>query len=133
QIYAAKGFEGEVLDQIVEVITSDHERWIDTMITEEFGLPLEHRSPVKAGLSTFGAFSMAGLIPLLPFFFAHDAAQRGVFATSATLTCLTFFAVGLAKGAVVHQPLVKSGAVTLALGSAAAALAYGIGASLRYI
>src|SRR5690242_13763923 len=35
QIFAAKGFEGQLLDQIVETITQDRERWINTMLKEE--------------------------------------------------------------------------------------------------
>ena len=35
QIFARKGFEGGVLEKIVEVITQDRQLWIRTMLTEE--------------------------------------------------------------------------------------------------
>ncbi len=44
QIFAAKGFEGSILDEIVNVITTDRRRWVDTMLTEEHGLRLESPS-----------------------------------------------------------------------------------------
>jgi hypothetical protein len=57
QIFSRKGFEGPVLDEIVQVITQDRRRWVDTMLTEELGLRLESPTPLKAGIVTFIGFS----------------------------------------------------------------------------
>ena len=67
QIYLGKGFDGELLDQVVEVITSDAERWVDTMLQEEHGMALQDHDAGKAGLATFVSFGLVGLIPLLPY------------------------------------------------------------------
>src|SRR3954452_16190510 len=45
QIFHAKGFRGAALDSAVDVITSKRQRWIESMMTEEHGLPRVSRSP----------------------------------------------------------------------------------------
>jgi VIT1/CCC1 family predicted Fe2+/Mn2+ transporter len=131
QIFASKGFEGPVLDEVVSVITADRERWIDTMVREEFGLRLEGPSPIKAGSATFVAFVVAGLVPLLPLVLADRTTPGQTFAMSSMLTAITFFLIGMAKGRVVQRSVWRSGLETLLIGGAAAAMAYAIGVGLK--
>lgn len=126
QIFAAKGFDGPLLDHIVEVITQDRKQWINTMLTEEFGLRIENPAPLRAALSTFVAFVGAGFIPLLPFLFVAQASQL-TFLSSAVAAGITFFIIGLAKGRVVKRSLIMSGLETLGIGAIAAGLAYLVG------
>ena len=130
QIFARKGFAGDVLDRIVETITADRRLWVDTMLTEEHGLQLDGPSPVRAGLATFLSFLLVGVIPLVPFLLPGlDPDQR--FVASSMATGLAFLAVGFAKGAVLEHPLVRSGMETLFTGGIAAILAYLMGSWLR--
>jgi VIT1/CCC1 family predicted Fe2+/Mn2+ transporter len=134
QIYAAKGLAGTELDRVVEAITADRRRWVDTMLTEELGLRLAGPSPIRAGLATFVAFAACGSLPLLPF--AAGWAGAGAFEPfpwSAVLTAVAFFAIGAAKSVVVDSGKVKAGLETLAMGGAAAALAWGVGRLLAGI
>lgn len=131
QIFARKGFEGPILEEIVTVITRDREQWIDTMLTEELGLQLHSPSPVKSALATFLAFVIVGLIPILPFLLPLPLQPHGLFVMSAIATGIAFFLVGLLKGRALEQPAFRSGLETLAIGCVAAALAYGVGAWLR--
>jgi VIT1/CCC1 family predicted Fe2+/Mn2+ transporter len=133
QIFAAKGFDGVLLDHIVETITQDRERWIDTMLKEEFGLRVENPSPLRAAASTFVAFVLAGSIPLVPFFFARDFTLEKTFATSAVATAITFFLIGVAKGRMVKRSLVLSGLETFLIGTVAAAMAFAVGVGLAGI
>jgi vacuolar iron transporter family protein len=123
QIFASKGLEGADLERVVEVVTSDHQRWIDVMITEEYGLPQQVRSARAAALATFGSFLVCGLVPLLPFLF--DVPQA--FRASAVMTLGVFFAVGSSRSRWLILSWWRAGLETLTLGAVAAALAWGAG------
>ncbi len=127
QIYKEKGFEGEELEHVVQLITADRKRWVQTMLTEEYGLPREVRSPHLAALSTFSAFLLCGLVPLLPFLLG----MADAFWFSTVLTGAVFFAIGSVKSWWSTTPWWRSGLETLLVGSAAAGLAYVVGALLR--
>ena len=127
QIYRGKGFGGDDLERIVNLITADRTRWVRTMLTEEYGLPTEVRSPLKAALATFAAFCLCGLVPLLPYVFG----AREAFGLSALLTGCVFFAIGSAKSRWSTASWWRSGLSTLAVGGLAAALAYAVGVLLR--
>ncbi len=126
-IYQAKGFEGEELDKAVELITSDKERWVQTMLTEEYGLPAEIRSPWKAAASTFSAFAICGMVPILPFLWGF----RSGFEISCVLTGAVFFAIGAVKSVWSTSGWLRSGLETLLVGALAAILAYGTGVILK--
>ena len=123
QILAAKGFAGEDLERAVATMTSDDKRWIDFMLAEEYGLAGTTRSPSAAALATFCAFTLCGLVPLLPFLLQLPHA----FALSVGMTVCAFFAVGSARSRWLLLSWWRAGLETLALGSIAAALAYGAG------
>lgn len=135
QILARKGFSGEELERAVEVITSDKDQWVDMMMTEELGLPLHGPDPFKAALSTFVAFLVVGLIPLLPFInhYLGLAGGSSPFVWSSVLTGIAFFGVGVAKSKFVEQRWYWSGLETLLIGGSAAVLAYVVGAMLKGI
>ena len=130
QIFASKGFEGDVLDKIVEVITGNHELWVETMLREEHGFGSGLRKPIASGLATFLAFLFVGLIPLLPFLVPGLATSHR-FRFSAIITAVAFAAIGVAKGVVVKHSVVRSGLETLIVGSVAAVLAYLVGHWLK--
>jgi VIT1/CCC1 family predicted Fe2+/Mn2+ transporter len=123
QIFSAKGFHGDDLQRIVKVITTDRELWIRTMLTEEYGLPAQQRSPFLAGAATFAAFIVCGMVSLLPYM----VAIARPFPASVVATLLVFFGIGSARSRWSLDPWWKTGLETLAIGTAAAALAYGVG------
>jgi len=133
QIYALKGFEGEDLERVVAVITADRDRWVETMMSEELGYGVDIESPLKAALATFTAFLAVGAVPLLAYLvnWAFDDPIADPFLVSSVLTGLAFVGVGIAKSAVVRQRWWQGAVQTLALGGAAATVAYLVGLALR--
>lgn len=132
QIFANKGFEGQVLEEIVDTIAADRQLWVKTMLIEELGLQIEQPRPWRSGAATFLAFLVVGLIPLVPFLLpVWTENSRGPFIASIVATAIAFLAIGVAKGAIRKQPLVRSALETLLIGGGAATLAYFVGSWLR--
>ncbi len=133
QIFAAKGFLGDDLERAVQIVTSDVQRWVDTMLKEELGLPLHGPSAWWAAVSTFSAFVLAGLMPLFPFLIqlVSGGEVSQPFLWSSLVTGAAFFTIGALKSRFVEQRWWLSGAETLAIGGSAAALAYLVGVLLK--
>ena len=131
QIFAGKGFDGEILEQVVHVITQDRQQWVDTMLTEEWGLPLETPRPIYSALATMVAFIVAGMVPLTPLFFFLGSSAKQSFLPASALTGVTFFMIGVVRGRVTERNAWLAGAETLMLGGIAAAVAYAVGALLQ--
>ena len=133
QIFAAKGFEGEDLKRVVEVITSDPALWTETMMSEELGFGSTEPNEYRAALATLTAFLTVGFLPLAVF--VYDLAVPGdvahVFTWSAVMTGVAFFVVGAMKSRFVDQAWWRSALETLTIGGLAAALAYAAGAFLQ--
>ena len=135
QIYAAKGFEGQDLERVVDVITSDRELWAETMMSEELGFSSSEPNEYRAALSTLAAFLTVGFLPLLVY--VYDAAAAAdvdaPFAWSAVMTGIAFLAVGGMKSRFVDQTWWRSALETLTIGGLAAALAFAAGTILQNV
>jgi VIT1/CCC1 family predicted Fe2+/Mn2+ transporter len=127
QIFRGRGFRGADLERAVDVITADTRRWVDNMLSEESGPPKPVASPLKAAGSTFAAFMLCGVVPLLPFVVAAPAS----FQLSIAMTGVVFFLVGSGRSRWSPASWWRSGSEILAIGMAAAALAYLIGFGLK--
>ncbi len=127
QIFRRKGLGGDLLEQAVDRITADRDVWVRLMLAEEYGLPQAIRSPWLAALSTFAAFVVCGLVPLVPFLLPVADA----FACSAILTGAVFLAIGSVKSRWSVASWWRSALETLLVGAIAAGLAYGAGVLLK--
>lgn len=129
QIFANKGFQDEQLEHVVEVITADRKRWVDTMLVEELGLPLVGPSALLAALTTLVAFVLVGLIPLIAFIYNYFSMPglANPYLACTVFTGIAFFIVGATKSRFVDEAWYRAGAETLFIGGGAAGLAYAIG------
>lgn len=127
QIYMAKGFSDEMLNQAVSKITKDKELWLKTMLNEEYGLSGVLPSALRAALTTFAAFIIFGIVPLAPYILSNNPS----FLFTSILTGIAFFAVGCLKSRWSVESAWWSGFKTLVIGASAAALAYFAGSFLK--
>lgn len=132
EIYRRKGFAGQNLEKIVELITSKKTVWVDTMMTDELGLLRDKKNPIKAGLYTYAAFIIAGTVPLLIFVlsYVHPIQREIMFPAAFFLTFLTIFIVGSLRSLVIAKDWVAAGLEMLLIGGLTAIISYGIGALL---
>ena len=134
EIYQAKGFEGELLEKVVEVITSDKDRWVNVMMKEELEMIEEQKSPFMMGLVTYASFLAIGLIPLLIYVVDYfSPLGQNLFLLSSILTAGGFIIVGWLKTYVTETPHWKGVLETLLLGAIAALVSYFVGDLLEHI
>ncbi len=115
-LYAAKGFEGKLLDDVVDVLMADNERALHVMLKEELGLTLEaYEHPLMQGMGALIGGLIAFLICLCGLFAEPDFG----------LILAAFFAVGAAaytaakyeKNRVIDAVVWNIGIAALAFGS----------------
>lgn len=134
EIYQQKGFKGELLEQIVDHITSDKELWVAEMMKDELNLMQETKSPFKIGLATFVSFLSVGFIPLLVYLWTYFYPSGiNTFLWTSILTGVGFVIIGWLKSIVNQTSEIKSISETVALGLLAAVVAYYVGDVLENI
>jgi len=127
-IYRSKGFEGELLEQIVTTITADRDRWVDVMMKEELEMMQETRSPLAMGAVTFLSFLLIGLVPLTVYVFDYlSPSSAPLFVISSSMTAIAFLLIGWLKTFVTRSSAAKGMSETLFLGGVAAAVSYWVG------
>ena len=107
------------------------------MLREKTGtIDKKNEKPVFKAVTTFVAFNLVGLIPLLPFIFAlvintsSGLSSQTIFAYSSVFTALSFFSIGVISGKVVDKSPIRSGFITLIIGGIAAIVSYIVGTLL---
>ncbi|MGB7786609.1 MAG: VIT1/CCC1 transporter family protein [Salinimicrobium sp.] len=135
EIYAAKGFEGDLLEKVVEVITADKDIWVDTMMKEELEMVESEKAPYQTAGVTFFSFIMVGSVPLLSYFFIGGGPEleSQLFFYSCILTGVALAIVGSLKSIVNEKNIIWGILETLMLGGLAAVLAYFVGDVLKEI
>lgn len=128
EIYQTKGFKGELLEQIVEVITSDKDNWVDIMMKEELEMIEEQKSPLIMGIVTYVSFILIGIIPLSIYVWDRIiSVTENLFVMSSALTALGFIIIGTLKTYVTQTNVWRGILETLVLGAAAALVSYYVG------
>lgn len=125
RIYEAKGFTGKQLDEIVDTITADEQRWVDVMLAEELKIsPVEKGGLLKTAIIVGFAAVIGSLIPVVPFF--GLPVWYAVYG-SVALAGASLFIVGAYKASVTVGVWWKSGLQLLGIGLVTALVSYAIG------
>ncbi|MFH1200471.1 MAG: VIT1/CCC1 transporter family protein, partial [Candidatus Micrarchaeota archaeon] len=127
RIFAEKGFSGRDLGRAVKIITSNDDRWVDVMMSDELRLEKPERPAFDEAAVVGVATVIGSAIPLTPFFLMPVALAMWV---SVALTCAVLFGVGAYKAMVTVGSWWKSGAELAIIGLIAALLGYLIGAAV---
>jgi len=129
EIYKEKGFEGKLLEDVVEVITANKDRWVDVMMKDELGMIPDSKPPLAMAIMTFVSFGIVGFIPLSVYLgnYFLGYPSENLFMASCILTSVAFALIGWLKAYVTHTNVFKAVIETLILGGLAAILAYFVG------
>ncbi len=120
QMYVEKGIDEDLAHEVARQIHRDVENAVSVHAREEFGVdPEDLASPMLAAVSSFVAFAIGALVPVLPYLLGADSLLPGLAVTMVAL---------FVCGAVVTQMTSRSwwyGAIRqTVLGGTAAGLTY---------
>src|SRR2546422_4431283 len=124
-IYATKGFTGNLLESVVDTITANRETWLATMMDEELHLqPVKTRDVLRAAVVITVATLIGHLIPLLPFMVLP---RTPALVLAIVVSALALFAVGVYSALTLVGDWRRSGLKMVAIGLGAAAMGFLVG------
>jgi len=129
QIYSQKGFQGDLLEHIVDTITANPDVWVAVMMSEEHQLtPIDRKQAFRIALIVGFSAIIGSLIPLVPFIFLPVTISMLV---SLVITALVLFVVGAYKARQTVGHPGKSGLEMALIGTLSALVGFAVGALLK--
>lgn len=127
-IYSSRGMDLEVAEELASQMMRDPELALEVHAREELGIdPGQLGSPLGASASSFLAFALGALLPLVPWFvLASTAATIASVATGA----LAAVAIGVSLGAATGRSRLRPALRHLLVAAAAAAVGYALGSTV---
>jgi VIT1/CCC1 family predicted Fe2+/Mn2+ transporter len=123
QMYEKRGVSPDLARAVAAELSKDFEHALDIHVREELGVDKDDLpSAVVAGASSFVAFAIGAMVPLLPYLLG---AQN--FLASALFTGAALFATGAAVSRVTPRTWWYSGMRQLLFGATAAAVTFLVG------
>ncbi|MFD5497520.1 VIT1/CCC1 transporter family protein [Streptomyces sp. NPDC001812] len=123
-LYESRGVEPELAREVARQLSKDPEQALEIHAREELGIdPGGLPSPTVAAVSSFGAFALGALLPVLPYLLGAGSLWPAVL-----VALLGLFLCGALVAKVTARTWWFSGLRQLALGGAAAGVTYALGA-----
>ncbi|MFD4478747.1 VIT1/CCC1 transporter family protein [Streptomyces sp. NPDC058471] len=123
ELYESRGVEPCLAREVAKQLSKDPEQALEIHAREELGIdPGDLPSPLVAAVSSFGAFALGALLPVLPYLLGADT-----FWPALLLALIGLFGCGAVVAKVTARSWWFSGLRQLALGGAAAGVTYALG------
>ena len=123
EMYVEKGIDQELAHEVARQIHQDVDNAVAVHAREELGVdPEDLASPMLAAVSSFVAFALGAMVPVLPYLFGAGTLLPGL-----VLTLIALFGAGAMVTSVTTRPWWYGGVRQMLLGGVAAAITYGVG------
>lgn len=124
-LYRAKGLDAATARRTAERIMSDPKTALDTLAREELGLdPDELGNPKKVAASSFAAFAVGAIVPVVPYLFMSGMAAMWL---AVALAVIAMLVVGGTVGRLSGLGVMRSALRQVLVGGGAAAVTYVLG------
>ena len=124
-LYVSRGVPADAAEQVATALSKNPELALEVHSREELGVnPGSIGSPPAAAASSFGAFAVGALVPLLPWFFGSGGTAV---VASIILGAIAALAVGVAVAYFTGRSPVLTALRQLGIATVVAAVTYGIG------
>jgi VIT1/CCC1 family predicted Fe2+/Mn2+ transporter len=128
RIYESRGVEPDVAGHLASEMMRTPELALETHAREELGInPSALGSPIKAAASSFAAFAVGALVPLIPWLVSRG---NGAELASVLAAALAAVGVGAALAAFTRRPWWWSALRQVGISAVAAAITFGIGSAV---
>jgi VIT1/CCC1 family predicted Fe2+/Mn2+ transporter len=125
QIYRSRGVHADVADQLATEMMADPELALQTHAREELGIdPDELGAPLHAATSSFGAFAVGAIVPVMPWFFA---AGTVALLSSIVAGAVAAVVIGVLLARFAERPVLPSALRQLGIAALAAGVPFLIG------
>ncbi|HZN15095.1 MAG TPA: VIT1/CCC1 transporter family protein [Acidimicrobiales bacterium] len=124
-IYRQRGVAPEMADDLASAMHRDPQTALETHAREELGIdPNKLGSPQQAAISSFLAFCVGAMVPLLPWFFASG---NGAVVASIILGAASALVIGAALARFTGRSTLRSALRQLGIAALAAGVTYAVG------
>ena len=129
-IYEARGVDIEKAREVSRALLANPEQALDVLSREELGLnPDDLGSPLGAAVTSFVSFAVGAAIPLIPFVTTRSTGTPTL-VTTAALTCVALFGIGLALSLFTGRDALKGALRMVLIGAGAGVVSFVVGRAL---
>jgi VIT1/CCC1 family predicted Fe2+/Mn2+ transporter len=124
-IYVKRGIDRSIAEQLVDEVMRDPQLALETHAREELGFdPRAIGSPIQASISSFIAFALGAVLPLIPWLIGSGTAA---IISSVVIAVVTAAAIGWLIGRMTGRSRWRTALRQVTVAVVAAGVTYGIG------